>query len=86
MKNVKFGFGQIANQTPTAINRTKRALNFISAGIVLYLPQLAQYFHTTTDNLTTVMGLSILGINVVGIMFGVEPDQKLPYNENPQSN
>lgn len=74
MPDVKFGFGQIGADTPKVISLIKRALNFFSGGVVVFLPQIATLFHTSVDTLTTVMGIAILLINTVGIMFGVDPD------------
>lgn len=83
MENVKFGFSQMAERTPLVISKIKRALNFFSGGVVAFLPQIAQDLHTTTDKLAGIMGIVILVVNTVGIMFGVQPEQKLPYNETP---
>ncbi len=74
MPDVKFGFGQIAAQTPKTISLIKRALNFFSGGVIVFLPQIASLFHTSVDTLTTIMGIALLAINTVGIMFGVDPD------------
>lgn len=71
---MKFGFNQILVETPKVITAAKRALNFFSGGIVAFLPQVAGWLHTTTDALTTVMGLFILFVNSVGLLFGVSPD------------
>jgi hypothetical protein len=71
---VKFGFGQIGNDTPKIISTIKRALNFFFGGAIIFLPAIATQFHTTTDNVTTIFGITMLMVNTVGIMFGVPPD------------
>lgn len=76
MADVKFGIGQIGERTPKFISALKRALNFFSGGVVVFLPQIAAFLHTSVDSLTMVMGLFILLVNTVGIMFGVDPDSK----------
>jgi preprotein translocase subunit SecY len=75
MADMKFGFGQIGEETPKIISRIKRALNFLSGAIVTVLPQVADLFHTTTAKVSLIIGLAIVAVNFVGIMFGVEPDQ-----------
>src|SRR5690242_12502244 len=71
---IKFGFGQIGEATPKIISTIKRALNFFFAGVVVFLPAIAAQFHTTVDNISTILGITMLFINTVGIMFGVPPD------------
>lgn len=70
----KFGLKQIGETTPTFIKRLKQALNFLSGSIVVFLPQIAEALHTTTDALTMWMGLFIIVVNFVGMLFGVDPD------------
>lgn len=69
---MKFGLSQMLKATPTIIGRIKRALNFFSGGIVLYLPQIAIILHTTTDDLAWKIGLFILFFNTFLLMFGVD--------------
>ena len=76
MADIKFGFGQLNNATPAHIARIKRALNFLSGGIVVFLPFIAVKLHTTSDEVSTWLGLFILTFNFVGLMFGV------PISEN----
>lgn len=76
MADIKFGVNQIGEKTPKFISALKRALNFFSGSVVVFLPQIATFTHTTIDTLTTIMGLFILVVNTVGIMFGADPDTK----------
>lgn len=72
MGQVKFGVNQLMNAAPSYIGRIKRVLNFMSAGIILYLPLLAKTFHTDIDTLTSIMGLFMLSFNGIALFFGVE--------------
>ncbi len=72
---VKFGIGQIQNVTPLHIKNVRKALNFFSGGVVTFLPAIAGWLNTTTDNLATIMGIVILAGNTLSSMFGVEPDE-----------
>ncbi len=69
--SVKFGPSQFMNAAPAFIGRIKRVLNFMSAGVVLYLPFLAKQFNTDIDTLTTFLGFFMLAFNSVALFFGV---------------
>ncbi len=56
---VAFGFGQIENLTPIHVKNARKAMNFFSGGVVTFLPAIAGWIHTTTDNLATIMGIVI---------------------------
>lgn len=71
---IKFGVGQIGKATPQIISTIKRALNFFFAGAMFLLPSMAEQFHTTTEKISYIFGFTMLFVNTVGIMFGVEPD------------
>ncbi len=70
MAQIKFGLGQIATATPSIIGRLRKALNYLSASIVVFLPFIAERFKTTTDVLTTWLGLIMVGFNFIAEFFG----------------
>lgn len=76
MANMHFGFQHIMKATPAIIGRIRLTLNFIAAGIVTFLPFIAQKMNTTTDELTTWLGLFGLAINGFSVMFGVPINTK----------
>lgn len=71
MADMHFGFQQIAQATPAVIGRIRLVLNFFSGGVVAFLPFIAQEMNTTTDRLTTWMGIFMLCFNSISLMFGV---------------
>lgn len=75
MANMNFGMNQIGKETPMVIRRVKSGLNFLTGGIVVFIPQLATSLHTSVDNVTLVVGLVSLAINGLAIMFGVPQEE-----------
>lgn len=72
---VSFGIGQIMHPTPQTIKNIRKGLNFFSGGVVTFLPTIAVWFNTSTDNLANIMGIVILGINTISSLFGVDPTE-----------
>lgn len=70
MAQMTFGFNQMWKPTPTIVGRIKRALNFFSAGILLYLGFFADKLKVTAEDLSTYMGIFMLFFNTVLLMFG----------------
>lgn len=79
-EEIKFGRKQFFNDTPVFVKRLRDSLNFFCAGVVVFLPWIAEKLHTTTDDLTTWLGIFMLGFNTVAKMFGVQPNDT---NGNP---
>lgn len=72
MPEIKFGINQVNKTTPAIVGRLRNGLVFFSGGVVAFLPTIAEALNTTTDKLSAWVGLSMLGLNAVAIMFGVD--------------
>lgn len=79
---MKFGLNQVWNQSPLIISRIKRALNFLLFSVGAFTPKLQEWFGWTPEGIITCISLIGLGINMVGIMFGIDPDGE-PKKDNP---
>lgn len=81
--NIKFGLGQMRVASPAFIGRAERALAVFSAGVVMYLPTIATKLHTTVDDITFWLGLSMLVLTTVASMFGVhlDPHSSVPADQ-----
>lgn len=79
-KKFEFGFGQMRKATPAFIARTKRALNFLSGGLLLYLSFIASKIGIPSEDLEKYLGMFVLAFNFVGLMFGVpvDPGEMVP--------
>lgn len=72
---MKFGLSQIWKESPLFISRLKRALNFVIFSIGAVSPKLCEWYGWTSDGILATLSIAGLGINVLGIMFGVEPSE-----------
>ncbi len=75
MADIKFGFNQIVNETPSFIKKFRKALTYFSGGVVVFLPTIADAMHVELKVLTTIMGLFILFVNSLAAFFGI-PDEE----------
>jgi hypothetical protein len=69
---MKFGLSQISKQSPLIISRLKRVVNFLTFTILAYSPKLCEWYGWSEEGIMTAIGLFGIGVNVIGIMFGVE--------------
>jgi len=73
---MKFGISQIWKQSPLVISRLKRAINFFTFGVAAFSPTVCRWWGVSETDFITGLGFFGLMVNTVGIMFGVEPENK----------
>lgn len=71
MADVKFGFKQIINPTPAAINRAVRAATVVIATFMAWMATASVMGPHIKDILTQILGLILALINGLAPLFGV---------------
>lgn len=74
------------SEIPKIVKNFRDGMITLFAGLIPFQQVLANWFHTSTDNFTTVCGIGILVTGVIAKMFGVSDQatvSKMSYGDGP---
>ncbi|HRH59053.1 MAG TPA: hypothetical protein PL045_00675 [Chitinophagaceae bacterium] len=72
---MKFGVQQIFIETPKVIKRLQNVINYLLGTALISTDVLTEFFHVNPDSFAKLLGLILIGSNIVLIMFGVKENE-----------